>query len=69
VHSIIYDERRARASGVRVIDAQTKQPLEFRARIVFLCASTLESARILLNSKTTASRPGWPTRAASWART
>src|SRR4029077_18751247 len=32
---------------------QTKQPLEFRARVVFLCASTLESTRILLNSKTT----------------
>src|SRR5256712_6793415 len=53
VHSIIYDERRARASRVRVIDAQTKQPLELRARIVFLCASALESARILLNSKPT----------------
>ncbi len=52
VHSVIYDERRDRASGVRVIDAQTKEPLEFTARLVFLCASALESARILLNSKT-----------------
>jgi choline dehydrogenase-like flavoprotein len=52
VHSVIYDESRDRASGVRVLDATTMQPLEFRARVVFLCASTLESARILLNSAT-----------------
>jgi glucoside 3-dehydrogenase (cytochrome c) catalytic subunit len=52
VHSVIYDETRDRAAGVRVIDAQTRQPLEFRARVVFLCASALESTRILLNSKT-----------------
>src|SRR2546427_350998 len=50
--SVLYDERRDRAAGVRVIDAQTHQALEFRARVVFLCASTLESTRILLNSKT-----------------
>lgn len=52
VHSLVYDESRDRASGVRVIDAVTMQPLEFRARVIFLCASALESARLLLNSKT-----------------
>ncbi len=52
VHSVIYDETKDRATGVRVIDAVAMQPLEFRARVVFLCASTLESTRILLNSKT-----------------
>ena len=52
VHSVIYDAARDRATGVRVIDATTMQALEFRARVVFLCASTLESTRILLNSKT-----------------
>lgn len=51
VHSLIYDERRGRVSGVRVIDAQTHEPLEFQARVIFLCASTLESTRLLLNSK------------------
>jgi choline dehydrogenase-like flavoprotein len=51
VHSVIYDEGKDRATGVRVIDATTLQPLEFRARLIFLCASALESARILLNSK------------------
>ena len=50
VDRVLYDARRGRATGVRAIDAQTKRPLEFRARIVFLCASALESARILLNS-------------------
>ncbi len=51
VHSVIYDESKDRAAGVRVIDATTLQPMEFRARLVFLCASALESARILLNSR------------------
>lgn len=51
-HSVIYDERRDRAAGVRVIDANTREVLEFRARLVFLCASTLESTRLLLNSAT-----------------
>lgn len=52
VESVLYDESRDRATGVRVIDAATMQPLEFQARIIFLCASTMESARLLLNSKT-----------------
>jgi choline dehydrogenase-like flavoprotein len=52
VHSLIYDESKDRATGVRVIDAVTMQPLEFQARVIFVCASALESARILLNSKT-----------------
>lgn len=51
VHSVIYDESKDRAAGVRVIDATTLQPIEFRARLIFLCASALESARILLNSR------------------
>jgi choline dehydrogenase-like flavoprotein len=52
VHSVIYDESRARVTGVRVIDAESLQALEFQARIIFVCASSLESARILLNSRT-----------------
>ena len=51
VHSIMYDKRTGRATGVRVIDGQTKHALEYRARIIFLNASTIESARILLNSE------------------
>ena len=41
---------RMRATGVRVIDGNTFEVLEFRARLVFLCASALESTRLLLNS-------------------
>ena len=50
VHSITYDRKTGRASGVRVIDGQTKHALEFKGRVIFLCASTIESARILLLS-------------------
>jgi len=53
VHSISFDPKTRRASGVQVIDARTKAAIEFRAKVVFLCASTLESARILFNSSTT----------------
>jgi choline dehydrogenase-like flavoprotein len=52
VHSLIFDPQTRRISGVRVIDANTRESLEFHAKIVFLCASTLESARILMNSAT-----------------
>ena len=52
VHSLIFDPKTRRITGVRVIDAQSKAALEFHAKIVFLCASTLESARILMNSAT-----------------
>ena len=51
VHSVLWDPKRGRATGVRVIDGQTKHALEFKARVIFLCASTIESARILLNSE------------------
>jgi choline dehydrogenase-like flavoprotein len=53
VAAILYDPKRARARGVRVIDAQTMQEREFTAKVVFLCASTIESVRLLLNSKST----------------
>jgi choline dehydrogenase-like flavoprotein len=50
VHSIIYDEVKKRAVGVRVIDAQTKQMQEFYAKIIFLNAAALNSNLVLLNS-------------------
>ncbi len=51
VHSIIYDEKKGRATGVRVIDAHTKEATEYYARIIFVNAATLNSNLILLNSK------------------
>lgn len=50
VHSIIYDEQRQRAVGVRVIDANTKESKEFFAKIIFVNASALNTNLILLNS-------------------
>jgi choline dehydrogenase-like flavoprotein len=52
VHSLIFDSKTRKIAGVRVIDGQTKKALEFRSKVVFLCASALESTRILLNSAT-----------------
>ncbi|MFZ1527802.1 MAG: GMC family oxidoreductase [Ferruginibacter sp.] len=52
VHSIIYDEQKQKAVGVRVVDANTKQVTEFFARIIFVNASSLNTNLILLNSTT-----------------
>lgn len=51
VESVIYDGQKNRAIGVRVIDANTLETKECFARVIFLCASTLASTGILLNSK------------------
>ncbi|TAE32215.1 MAG: GMC family oxidoreductase [Cytophagales bacterium] len=50
VHSIIYDDAKRRAVGVRVIDAQTKEMQEFYARVIFVNAAALNTNLILLNS-------------------
>jgi choline dehydrogenase-like flavoprotein len=50
VHSLIYDEKQGKVTGVRVIDEQTKEEVEFFARVIFLNASALGSTFILLNS-------------------
>jgi len=50
VHSVIYDEKKGKAVGVKVVDAETKEEVEFFAKIIFLNASTLGSTFILLNS-------------------
>jgi len=50
VHSIIYDEKKGKATGVRVINAQTKEMTEYYARVIFLNAATLNTNLILLNS-------------------
>ena len=52
VHSLGFDSNTRRVTAVRVVDGQTKAALEFKARLVFLCAGCLESTRILLNSAT-----------------
>ena len=51
VHSLIFDEAKNQVTGVRIIDMETKKTMEYHARVVFLCASTLNSTAILLNSR------------------
>ncbi len=50
VHSIIYDEKTQKASGVRIIDTNTLEMTEYYARIIFVNAATLNSTLILMNS-------------------
>ena len=50
VHSLIYDEKSQRVKGVRVIDNDTLAEREYYGKVVFLCASTLGSTQIMLNS-------------------
>lgn len=50
VHSIIYDEKKGKATGVRVIDAHTKEATEYYAKIIFLNAATMNSNLVMLNS-------------------
>ena len=51
VHSIIYNEEKHKATGVRVIDAHTKESREYFAKLIFVNAATLNTNLILLNSK------------------
>jgi choline dehydrogenase-like flavoprotein len=56
VTDVVYDKDRRRATGVRVMDAHTKETTVYRAKVVFLCASTLNSTWILLQS----AKDVWP---------
>tara|TARA_R110000764_G_scaffold1503_2_gene6537 strand:- start:73330 stop:75033 length:1704 start_codon:yes stop_codon:yes gene_type:complete len=51
VHEVTYDENQKRATGVKIVDAETHEKLEFKSKIVFLCASSMASVGILLQSK------------------
>jgi choline dehydrogenase-like flavoprotein len=50
VHSIIYDENKQRAVGVRIIDTNTKEQVDYFSKIVFVNASALNTNLVLLNS-------------------
>jgi choline dehydrogenase-like flavoprotein len=51
VHSILYDPKTNKASGVRVIDAHTNASSDYYAKVIFVNAATINSNLILLNSK------------------
>ncbi|HEU4902285.1 MAG TPA: GMC family oxidoreductase [Flavisolibacter sp.] len=50
VNRVLYDEQKQKASGVEIIDTTTKHTEEFYAKLIFLNASTVATAFILLNS-------------------
>jgi choline dehydrogenase-like flavoprotein len=50
VYELIYDNAKGKATGVRVLDAQTGKQTDYFAKIIFMCASALGSAYIMLNS-------------------
>src|SRR3982750_4311463 len=49
---VLYDRNRKRATGVRVLDAVSNQTTDYTAKVIFLCASTLNSTWLLLRSAT-----------------
>ena len=52
VSEVLYDKDRKRATGVRVTDATNNQTTDYTAKIVFLCASSLNSTWLLMRSAT-----------------
>lgn len=48
---IIYDDKTKLATGVKVIDSETKEQIIFNAKIIFCCASAIPTASILMQSK------------------
>lgn len=54
VHEVMYDPDTKKATGVKVIDRVTKETYEFKAKVIFLCASAIASTSILMQSKSDA---------------
>jgi choline dehydrogenase-like flavoprotein len=50
-YEIVYDNKKGLATGVKIIDAETKEKIFFKASIIFSCASTMGTASILMQSK------------------
>lgn len=57
-HSVITDPKTGKATGVRVIDSKTGKRTVYEAKVVFLCASTIATAGLLLNSASEANPRG-----------
>jgi choline dehydrogenase-like flavoprotein len=52
VMRILYDKDKKKATGVEVLDAETNKTYQFFSKLVFLNASALNSAWVLMNSAT-----------------
>jgi len=50
VSALTHDADTKRATGVRIVDTQTKETIEYRARVIFVCGSAVASTAILMNS-------------------
>jgi choline dehydrogenase-like flavoprotein len=50
VQSIIYDESKGKATGVRIIDTNTKEAIEYYAKVIFVNAAAMNTNLVLLNS-------------------
>lgn len=50
-YEVVYDEKTKKATGVKIIDTISKEKIEFKAKVIFLCASAMASVGILLQSK------------------
>jgi choline dehydrogenase-like flavoprotein len=51
VQSLIYDDAKEKVTGVRIIDSETNEAIEYSSKIIFVNASTLSTTQILMNSK------------------
>jgi len=52
VSKVLYDKDKKKATGVEIVDTMDKKTYEFKAKIVFLCASAFNSTWVLMNSAT-----------------
>jgi choline dehydrogenase-like flavoprotein len=52
VSEVLYDKNTKKATGVRVLDAVTNETIDYQSKIVFLCASTINTAWLLMRSAT-----------------
>ena len=55
---VLYDKETGKATGVRIIDKETKESIEYYAKVIFLCASAVASTSILMQSKNEAHPDG-----------
>ena len=51
VYEMIYDEQKKKATGVKIIDSESNLTYEFKSKIIFMCASTVPTTSILMQSK------------------
>ena len=56
VSEVLYDPNTKRATGVRALDANSNQTIDYKAKVIFLCASTINTAWLLMRSATSV----WP---------